>query len=600
MRSNKVHRSTTGRVMRHFLAHKWTMAAYLTTLALSAGTAALVPLLTKALIDHGLVDGDPSAVLPYACALGGLSLVAAVAATLSNWLGSRVGLQVILDLRLALYRHLEKMPIAFFARSQAGALQSRINNDVMGAQSLVQGLFGSAVANSLVLVTTLAAMVYISPVIALLSLVVVPFFLWPVRVFGGRVHALARLQARSASDLQSYMNERLNVSGAILSKVFSRPDEDFERFRIRATSMRDIVMKRNTAFAQAGIFLAMLGVAGAIIVYLVGGRAVSKGSITVGGLVALIVLVQRVYEPLIAFATQGIDVHGGLVAFERVFELLDFESSIVDSPSATPLVGVKGEIEFRQVSFAHPRSTASTLSSLLAEDAVDEGGSLVLDDVSFRVPAGTTTAIVGPTGAGKTTLTHLIARLYDVTDGSVLIDGRDLREVTLNSLHAALGLVAQDTYLFNDTLENNLRFVRPMATEAELLQVCSQARLGALLAKLPQGLQTLMGDRGYRLSGGEKQRLALARVLLKQPAIVLLDEATAHLDAETEKAIQQALNEGLVGKTVVVVAHRLSTVRHADQILVLSDGCLVEQGDHETLMGAGGRYLQLYEAGLGA
>lgn len=580
--------------------YRWALAAYMVALLLSALATVMVPLITRLLINRGLTSGH-SRVVVHLGALALISgLVAAGAGSLGGWLGSKIGLSLTYDLRLALYRHLQDLPLAFFARSQSGAIQSRINNDVIDAQGLIQNLFGSLASNLLALVGAVAAMWVLSPMVTAIAVLGAPLLLVPAMRFGPGLGRAGLAQAVESARMNSLIAERFNVQGALLFSLAGHPEVDRAAFAERAGALRAAVIRRNLVFQRAAFFFAAMSSLAYGAVYLYGGWRAARGELSIGTVVALAGLVSIAYGPLQSFARGGINLAPGLVAFQRVFEVLDFPATIADPVRPVELVRPVSGMEFDGVSFGHPPAEEATLASLRAPSAptAPAGSQRVLHEVSFTAPRGSVTALVGPTGAGKTTITLLAARLYDPDEGVVRLGGLDLRHLGLAELRSAVGMVTQDAYLLNDSLGANLRLVQPSATDAELRDALDRACLGSLLHALPDGLDTVVGDRGYRLSGGEKQRVALARVFLAGPEVVILDEATAHLDSQTEAAVQSALEETREGRTILVVAHRLSTVRNADQILVVNQGRIIERGRHEALLEHGTLYPSLYRSGL--
>jgi ATP-binding cassette subfamily B protein len=572
------------------------LIGYCGILVISAGSGVAVPLLTRRLIDQGLRVHSTSTVLAYGVAVMLVGVLGAVASATASARGIIIGTRMVLDLRTRLYEHLQTLPFAFYTRVPAGALQSRISVEVYEAQNLIQIVFGSPAANSVTLVAAVIAMATISPLVTAVALAAALPLLAPVRACGRRVRALARAQAQANRDVSAYLAERLNVGGALLRLLFGHRDHDLVGVGVRMESAYEATVARNKTFARSAVVLGSFSAIGVGVAYLVGGWRATSGSLSVGSVVALAGLVAVVYSPIVGLATSGINIGGGLVAFERVYELLDFPAAITDPERPVALHRPAAIVEFRAVSFRHPSPDEAAPGSLL-DDAGPDTGRWALSGVSFTTVAGGTTAIVGPTGAGKSTLAALVCRLYDPTEGAICLDGIDLRRLSLDDLHRAIGMVTQDAHLLNDTLAANLRLAAPTATADEMRAVCRQAALGDVLDRMPDGLDTIMGDRGYRLSGGERQRVALARVLLAGPDIVVLDEATAHLDTETEQAITAALQVGLRARTRIVIAHRLSTIVNADQILVLDNGRIIETGTHESLLKHGIRYRRLYAAG---
>jgi ATP-binding cassette, subfamily B, bacterial len=572
-----------------------------------------VPLLLGRIV-NAIELKQTEVVLGIAVGVAGLALLDAALGLGQRWYSARVGEGLIYDLRTSVFQHVQRQPIAFFTRAQTGSLVSRLNSDVIGAQQAITSTLSGVVSNALSLILVLAAMLYLSWVVTVAALVLLPVFILPARALGRRMQRLTRESMQLDAAMGSTMTERFNVAGAMLVKLFGRPAEEAGTFSARAARVRDIgvvTAMYGRVFFTALVLLASVATA---LVYGLGGSLVIRGTISLGALVALASLLSRMYGPITALSNVQVDVMTALVSFDRVFEILDLKPLIEDKPGAVPLpgrghdlisasqdgaaAGPAPDIEFDHVSFRYPQASEVSLASLesIALPVPEHAGpnSEVLRDVSFRAPSGQLTALVGPSGAGKTTITHLVSRLYDPMEGAVRIGGYDLRDVTQDSLHDVLGVVTQDAHLFHDTIRANLRYARPGATDAELERACRAAQIWDLVESLPDGLDTIVGDRGYRLSGGEKQRIALARLLLKAPAVVVLDEATAHLDSESEAAVQRALATALAGRTSLVIAHRLSTIREADQILVISDGQVAERGQHEELLAAGGLYAELY------
>jgi len=522
---------------------------------------------------------------------------------------SRVGEGLIYDLRTQVFSHVQRQPIAFFTRAQTGSLVSRLNSDVIGAQQALTSTLSSVVSSVLQLILVLLAMFYYSWLVTVIALVLIPMFLIPARLVGRRLQRLTRESMQLDASMGSTMTERFNVAGAMLVKLFGKPDAESQVFAGRAAKVRDIGVVQAVYGSTLFIALTLLASLATAVVYGVGGKLVIDGAFQVGALVAMAGLLQRLYGPITSLSNVQINVMTALVSFDRVFEVLDLRPLIEDKPDAVPLV-VAGQangsgpdvpatdIVFDDVSFRYPPASEVSLASLesiaLPQPERTDASLGVLHDVSFTAPAKQLTALVGPSGAGKTTITNLVSRLYDPDEGSVRIGGYDIRDVTQDSLHNVVGVVTQDAHLFHDTIRTNLAYARPGATEQELIDACRAAQIWELISVLPDGLDTIVGDRGYRLSGGEKQRVALARLLLKAPAVVVLDEATAHLDSESEAAVQRALKTALSGRTSLVIAHRLSTIRDADQILVIDDGRIRQRGRHEELLAAGGLYAELY------
>ncbi len=598
------------RIQRAALRRAWTFATpYRATIVwflaaiLAAALLALVPAFAfRAILDSAIPDGNRPFITVLAIVVVVAALTDAGLAIVQRWCSARIGEGLIYDLRVALFAKVQRMPVAFFTRTQTGALISRLNNDVVGAQTAVTSTLGSVVSNVVVLITTLAAMIALEWRLTILALVVLPVFIIPAKRVGKRLQTIAREQMGVNAEMNSQMTERFNVSGAQLVKLFGRSNDEVSLFDKRAKRVRDIGI---TSAMYGRVFFVALGLVGAIgaaAVYGIGAFFVVDGTITPGTLVALASLVTRVYQPLTGLTNARVDLMTAMVSFERVFEVLDAPENITDRPGAVDLVAPTGLVAFDHVRFRYPAAADVTVSSLESPNAV--GGADpdrdVLADVSLTIRPGETVALVGSSGSGKTSLASLIPRLYDVSAGTVSVDGRDVRDLTQESLRAAIGVVSQDPHLFHDTIGANLRYAKPEATDAELDEACRGARILDMIRELPDGYDTVVGERGYRMSGGEKQRLAIARLLLKNPTIMILDEATSHLDNENEAHVQAALEHALRGRTALVIAHRLSTIRDADRIVVLDDGLIAEQGTHEELLALGGLYASQVSAGENA
>ncbi len=584
------------RIMQYARPYRRIIALFLVTLVLVSLLSVAQPLLVPRLVDDGIAQGDARVVTVTALTMAALAVLDAALGLVSRWYSSRIGEGLIFDLRTQVYDHVQRQSVAFFTRAQTGALISRLNSDVIGAQQAFTSTLGGVLGNLISATIVLVAMFVLSWQVTIAALVLVPVFLIPARWMGRRLQALTREQMRLNADMSTQMTERFNVAGALLVKLFGRPEDENEAFGSRAARVRDIGVRMAMANRWFFTGLALIASVATAVVYGLGGNLVISEVLTIGTLLALIGLLAQLYGPLTALSNVRVDVMTALVSFERVFEVLDLEPLVRESPGARDLPSGPLSIRFDDVSFRYPRPEEVSLASLesVARDlpSVDEGE--VLSGLRFDVAPGTLTALVGPSGAGKTTITGLVTRLYDPTSGRVLLGGMDIEQATFASLRESVGVVSQDAHLFHDTIRANLLYARPDATEAELLDACSSAHIGSLIARLPEGLDTVVGDRGHRLSGGEKQRIALARLLLKAPRVVVLDEATAHLDSESEAAVQRALDAALIGRTSLVIAHRLSTIRRADQILVVDQGRVVERGTHEELLARGGAYAQLH------
>lgn len=582
------------RVWRYVSGYRWALLGFLATVMLGALIGLANPLIVRALLNNAIPNSDRRLVNMLAGALVLATATGGLLSLLGRYWSSRIGEGLIYDLRSSLYDHVQRMPLSFFTNSQTGSLISRLNSDVVGAQRAVTGTLGSAVDNVVSVVTTLAAMLVLDWRLALLSLAVLPLFLVGTRRVGRILRSITRESMELNASMNSQMTERFGVSGAQLVTLFGRHSDEGAAFSSRAARVRDIGVR--SAMVNRTFFLGLDIVAtfGVAIVYWVGSQLVIGGNFALGDLVAMGLLVGRVYGPLISMTTMRVDVLTAFVSFERVFEVLDTPNPITDRPGAHDLGRPRGDIVLDNVSFTYPAASSTTLASLTDGMTLSNEPVPVLFGLNAHIEAGQLVALVGPSGAGKSTVASLLPRLYDVTSGAIRVDGTDLRDLTLESLRSAIGVVAQDPHLFHDTVATNLRYARPATTQAQLERACQLAQIHDVIAALPEGYDTIVGDRGYRLSGGEKQRLAIARMLLKDPAIVILDEATSHLDAENEAAIQAALDQALHGRTAVVIAHRLSTIVNADQILVIDDGRIVERGRHHELLDQGGIYSELY------
>ncbi|HTZ08449.1 MAG TPA: ABC transporter ATP-binding protein [Acidimicrobiales bacterium] len=583
------------RILGFARPYRGMLVVFLVLIVLDAVVTAANPLIYRSIIDTGIRHHRTGYIVALALLVAGLAVFDAGISLWQRWVSARVGEGLIYDMRTKVFEHIQRMPVAFFTRTQTGALVSRLNNDVLGAQQAFTDTFSSVVSNVIGVAITLAAMLWLYWPITVVALLLLPVFLIPARFVGKRLAAITRESYNLNAQMTNTMTERFNVAGALLVKLFGHPRQETSGFEQKAGRVRDIGV---TQAMYARVFMVALLLTASLataIVYGWGGVSAAHGVLAVGTLVALTLYLTRLYGPLTALSNVQVDVMTALVSFDRVFEVLDLPPMIDEKPGAVVLPRGPARIEFDHVDFAYPRAEEVSLASLESVAVLDQAPSnQVLFDVSFVADPGQLVALVGPSGAGKTTISHLVPRLYDTRSGTVRIDGVDVRDATLESIRDVVGVVTQDAHLFHETIRSNLRYAKPDATDDELRQALTAAQILPLVDSLPDGLDTVVGDRGYRLSGGEKQRIAIARLLLKAPDVVVLDEATAHLDSESEVAVQQALKTALAGRTSLVIAHRLSTVREADKILVVDGGRIVEEGRHDELLAAGGLYAELY------
>jgi ATP-binding cassette, subfamily B, bacterial len=595
VKDRKLAPGTARRVLGYSGPFRREIALFLVLVVIDAALVVATPLLLREIIDKGITPRDRAVVVELSLVVAVLAILDGLLTLVQRWYSARIGEGLIYALRTEVFSHVLRQPVAFFTRAQTGALVSRLNSDVLGAQQAFTSVLSSVVSNVVSLTLIIITMASLSWQLTLASLALVPFFLIPARLMGRRLAGLAHAQMGLNADMGSRMTERFNVAGALLVKVFGDPRREDDEYAERAAGVRDMGVR--IALNRSVFFVALTLVASlaTAMVYGFGGLMAVSGSLTIGTLLALTALLARLYGPLTSLSNVRVDVMTALVSFERVFEVLDLQPLITEKPGAVPLPPGPVGVELDSVSFRYPSADEVSLASLESTASGDrKGGGVVLRDVSFTVLPGELVALVGPSGAGKTTMTNLVARLYDPSAGAVRINGTDLRDATLESVHRTVGVVTQEAHLFHDTIRANLAYADPSATEERMVEALRAAQVWGLVSGLPEGLDTVVGDRGHRLSGGEKQRLALARLLLKGPGLLVLDEATAHLDSESEAAVQRALDTALTGRTALVIAHRLSTVRGADQILVVDGGRIVERGTHRELMTLGGLYSELY------
>ena len=596
VKNQKLKAGTFKRILTFAIPYRRDLAFFLVAVIIDSSLVVTTPLLLRTLLDKGVIPHNAGLVTKLALLVGLLAVADAGINMVSRWISARIGEGLIFDLRTQVFTHVQSQSIAFFTRTQTGALISRLNSDVIGAQQAFTSTLSGAVSNALSLILVAGAMFTLSWQITVVSLILLPVFLIPTKWLGRRLQEYTRKSFNLNAEMSSTMTERFNVSGALLVTLYGEPMSEHAAFSDKASRVRDMGIQ--IAVLNRIFFIALSSIAAiaTAFAYGIGGHLAISGSITVGTLLAVTALLARLYGPLTGLSNIRVDVMTALVSFERVFEVLDLAPMVQDRQGASVLKSNEPAISFENVSFSYPRAQEISLASLegVAKAEVVDSGE-VLRNLNFTTPAGTFTAIVGPSGAGKSTISGLLPRLYDVTSGSITIDGRDVRDYTLASLRQKIGVVTQDSHMFHDTIATNLRYAKSDATLEEITAACESAQIWKFIETLPNGLETVVGERGHRLSGGERQRLAIARLLLKSPSIVILDEATAHLDSENEALVQEALKSALVGRTSIVIAHRLSTIQHADQILVLENGSIVESGKHEELVAKRGLYFDLYQ-----
>jgi ATP-binding cassette, subfamily B, bacterial len=596
VKNQKLKPGTVKRILAFAKPYKAELVFFLLAVIVDSSLVVATPLLLRTLIDKGVIPHNGALVTRVALVVGLVAVADALINMGTRWFSAQIGEGLIFDLRTQVFAHVQSQSIAFFTRTQTGALISRLNSDVIGAQQAFTSTLSGVVSNLLSLILVAGAMMTLSWQITVVSLCLLPIFLIPTKWLGRKLAEFTRKSFNLNAEMSSTMTERFNVSGALLVTLYGEPVEEHAVFSGKAGRVRDMGIQ--IALLNRIFFIAITSIAAiaTAFAYGIGGHLAINGTITVGTLLAVTTLLARLYGPLTGLSNVRVDVMTALVSFERVFEVLDLEPMVQDRPAAKVLSTKDPEIRFDHISFSYPTASEISLASLegVAKPEIVESGR-VLNDISFTAVAGSFTAIVGPSGAGKSTISGLLPRLYDVSSGSITIDGTDIRDFTLKSLRSNIGVVTQDSHMFHDSIAMNLRYAKPHATDEEMRSACESAQIWDFISTLPNGFDTVVGERGHRLSGGEKQRLAIARLLLKAPSIVILDEATAHLDSENEALVQEALKSALVGRTSIVIAHRLSTVSHADQILVLEKGTIVESGRHEELVAKKGLYFDLYQ-----
>ena len=596
VKHQKLKAGTLKRIFSFALPYRKFLAIFIFTVVIDAILIVATPLLLRSLVDDGVIPGRPDIVTRLALIVAALAIADAAFSMMGRWFSSRIGEGLIYDLRSQVFEHVQKQSIAFFTRTQTGSLISRINGDVIGAQQAFTSTLSGIVSNSLTLVLVVITMLTLSWQITLISLVLLPVFIVPTKWIGRKLALYTRQSFDLNAEMSSTMTERFNVSGALLVSLYGDRVSEGANFRTKARRVADMGIK--IAMLNRIFFIAMTSVAAVAtsFAYGVGGHLAISKEITIGTLLAITALLARLYGPLTSLSNIRVDVMSALVSFERVFEVLDLEPMVKDPANPVKIPGRAPTVDFVDVSFSYPKSNEISLASLegATETEIVESRD-VLRGISFSCAPGTLTAIVGPSGAGKSTISGLLPRLYDVTSGSILINDVNIRDTTILELRSLIGIVTQDSHMLHESIRDNLRYAEPSASDVELWKACDAAQIGEFIRTLPSGLDTVVGERGHRLSGGEKQRLAIARLLLKKPEIVILDEATAHLDSENEELVQKALATALAGRTSIVIAHRLSTIVHADQILVLEDGRIIESGEHDELVALGGLYFELYQ-----